>query len=81
MAQQPAVSDQEQRPYERGRTESPYNAWQRAEGIPTHSGSYVGDLYTAEVGPWARIGQKAAFVTLAEQQYDDASRTRPARSR
>ncbi len=72
MAQQTTGTDQEERPYTRGRTESPYQAWQRTEGIPVHSGSFVSDLNTAEVGPWARIGQKAAFVNLAEQQYDDA---------
>ena len=71
MTQQTTGTSQEERGYTR-QAESPYKAWQRAEGIPVHSGSYVADLYTAEVGPWARIGQKGAFVNLADQQYDDA---------
>src|SRR3954462_14411113 len=53
-------------------TGSAYQRWQEEEGIPAHRGSYVGDLYTAEVAPWARLGQKGAFVNLAEQEHDDA---------
>jgi gentisate 1,2-dioxygenase len=53
-------------------TGSPYARWQQLEGIPAHRGSYVENLYTAEVAPWPRLGQKGAFVNLAEQEHDDA---------
>jgi len=53
------------------RAATPYAAFVEKEGVPIHTGSYVADLYTAEVGPWARTGQKGAFVILAEQEEDD----------
>src|SRR6266581_6833904 len=53
------------------RPPSPYSVFVKNEGVPVHTGSYVSDLYTAEVGPWARTGQKGAFVILAEQEEDD----------
>ena len=49
-----------------------YEQWQQGEGIPIHQGAYVGDLYTVELGDWARVGQRGAFVNLAGQQVDDA---------
>jgi mannose-6-phosphate isomerase-like protein (cupin superfamily) len=52
--------------------ESAYRAWQQGEGIPINTGSYVSDLYHLEVEPWARMGQKGAFVNLADQEHDDA---------
>jgi len=55
----------------RDRHQSPYQVWQQGERIPIHRGSYVGDLYTAEVGDWPRIGQQGAFVNLADQEHDD----------
>lgn len=54
------------------RYETPYQHWQQDEGIPINKGSYVADLYTLEVQPWARTGQKGAFVNLADQEEDDA---------
>lgn len=51
---------------------SAYDLWQQEEGIPITRGSYVADLYSLEVRPWARTGQKGAFVNLADQQHDDA---------
>jgi quercetin dioxygenase-like cupin family protein len=54
-----------------GPKESLYERWQREEGIPIHQGSWVSDLYHAEVSPWPRLGQKGAFVNLAEQEHDD----------
>ncbi|MBM2809660.1 MAG: Gentisate 1,2-dioxygenase [Chloroflexi bacterium] len=51
--------------------DSAYQTWQKGEGIPTYHGSYLADLYTAEVAPWARTGQKGAFVNLADQEHDD----------
>ena len=41
------------------------------EGIPIYRGSHVPDLHTADVAPWPRIGQKGAFVNLANQQQND----------
>jgi gentisate 1,2-dioxygenase len=56
----------------RGRRTTPYQAWQAQEGIPVHQGAYIGDLYHLDVGPWGRMGQRGAFVNLAEQEHDDA---------
>ncbi|MBM2811722.1 MAG: Gentisate 1,2-dioxygenase [Chloroflexi bacterium] len=53
------------------RRETPYQRWQKEEGIPVVAGSYVGDLYSTEVAPWPRIGQAGAFVNLADQEQDD----------
>jgi quercetin dioxygenase-like cupin family protein len=50
---------------------SPYAAWQQGEGIPIHTGSYVTDLKTVELAPWARVGQRGAFINLADQEEDD----------
>src|SRR6476646_3469684 len=36
------------------RAATPYAQFVEKEGVPVHTGSYVADLYTAEVGPWAR---------------------------
>lgn len=62
-----------QRPRRRGgpRPPSPYQQWIQGEGIPSYTGSYLDSLYTAEVKPWARIGQGGAFVNLADQEADD----------
>lgn len=51
--------------------ESPYRRWQREEGLPSLRGSHVEDLHTVDVAPWPRIGQRGAFVNLAEQELDD----------
>jgi oxalate decarboxylase/phosphoglucose isomerase-like protein (cupin superfamily) len=51
---------------------SAYDLWQEAEGVPIHRGYYVEDLYTVEVGPWARFGASGALVNLALQTEDDA---------
>ena len=53
------------------RTESTYKQWQKGEGIPIYTGSYIESLYTAELKPWARVGQNGAFVNLADQEADD----------
>ena len=63
------TSSQPQGP--RSREPTIYRQWQAAEGIPSYTGSYVADLYTLEVAPWARTGQKGAFVNLAAQELDD----------
>lgn len=56
----------------RRRAQTPYQQWQQAEGIPINRGSYVDNLYKLELGPWARTGQRGAFVNLAGQEEDDA---------
>src|SRR5581483_11745741 len=48
-----------------------YQQWEQAEGVPILTGSYVEDLHTAPVGDWPRIGQKGAIINLAEQEQDD----------
>ena len=53
-------------------SETPYGQWQRSQGVPVHEGSYLRDLFTADVAPWPMLGQKMAFVSLADQQQDDA---------
>ncbi|MBM2811983.1 MAG: Gentisate 1,2-dioxygenase [Chloroflexi bacterium] len=53
------------------KTDSPYSIWQRAEGIPILRGSSVDDLHKVDVAPWPRLGQKGAFVNLADQEEDD----------
>ncbi|HEY3118952.1 MAG TPA: ethanolamine ammonia lyase-activating protein [Chloroflexota bacterium] len=51
--------------------DTPYQRWEKAEGIPVHGGSYVDDLHTAEVALWPRLGQKGAFINLGAQELDD----------
>lgn len=51
--------------------ETAYSRWQKSEEVPIYTGSHVGDLHTAEVAPWPRIGQKGAFVSLAAQEQND----------
>jgi quercetin dioxygenase-like cupin family protein len=53
------------------RYDTVYQQWQRGEEIPCYTGAHVADLYNLEVGPWARTGQKGAFVNLASQEIDD----------
>jgi quercetin dioxygenase-like cupin family protein len=48
-----------------------YERWQRSEGIRSYRGSYLRDLYGAELDPWTRFGQRGAFVNLADQEKDD----------
>ena len=50
---------------------TPYQKWQKDEGIPVYKGPAVSDLYTLELGFWPRAGQRAAFVNLADQEQDD----------
>jgi predicted metal-dependent enzyme (double-stranded beta helix superfamily) len=59
-------------PIKRPSKESPYRLWEEAEGIPIYRGSAIPDLYTLEVALWPRLGQKGAFVNLADQEHDDA---------
>ncbi len=63
--------DDEERRSHTARRDTAYLQWQRAEGLPTYTGSYVTDLYALEVAPWPRTGQKGAFVNLAAQEIDD----------
>lgn len=50
---------------------SAYQQWQQGEGVPIHEGTYLESLATLEVGPWERVGQRGALITLAEQEKDD----------
>ena len=43
---------------------SPYEEWQKTEGIPLIRGHSVDDMKTTELGPWARNGGRGAFVNL-----------------
>src|SRR5437870_10202999 len=52
------------------RLPSPFAQWQEHEGIPIHRGSWVPDLATVELKPWARVGQPGAFIMLADQEED-----------
>ena len=62
---------EEAAPRARVRRETPYQVWQKGEGIPINRGSYVEDLYHLDVAPWPRLGQRGAFVNLADQEEDD----------
>jgi mannose-6-phosphate isomerase-like protein (cupin superfamily) len=61
---------EEERGGRRG-TETPYQQWQKGEGIPINRSSFVADLHTLEVAPWLRIGQHGAFVNLGNQESGD----------
>lgn len=52
--------------------ESTYKRWQQGEGIPINTGSSVSNLYTLDLAPWGRTGQRGAFVNLADQEQDDS---------
>jgi uncharacterized RmlC-like cupin family protein len=51
---------------------SAYEEWQQQEGVPVYESYYIEDMYTLELGPWARKGGKGAYVNLAYQYEDDA---------
>ena len=42
----------------------PYEQWQQKEGVPIVGGIYLKDLYSLEVGPWARKGCDGAICYL-----------------
>lgn len=50
---------------------SPYQQWQRREGVPVHEGTAISSLRSLQVGAWERVGQRGALITLAEQEKDD----------
>ncbi len=45
-------------------TETFYDKWVKAQGIPVNTGYAVEDLNTIKVEPWARKGGKGAFVIM-----------------
>src|SRR5579862_425300 len=45
-----------------------YDYWLEVEGVPVYRGNYVEDVKTMELGPWARMGGKGAYLALADQQ-------------
>lgn len=54
------------------RSASPYKLWERDEGIPIYTGSFIENLANVELAPWKRSGQLGAFANLADQEEDDA---------
>jgi len=55
----------------RRRGPTPYERWKQAEGLPVYTGSAVDDMNTVELAPWARTGQRGAFISLADQTRGD----------
>jgi hypothetical protein len=45
-------------------SESPYEIWQRQEGIPIYKDFIIDNLLRLELQSWARTGGKAAFVNM-----------------
>lgn len=46
----------------------PYDLWMRSVGIPVHTGYYVRDLRTVELGWWEARQCNAAFIQLVGQE-------------
>src|ERR687884_620606 len=46
----------------------PHDQWMRAQGIPIHTGYFVPDLRTLELGWWEARQSHAAFIQLQGQQ-------------
>jgi len=44
--------------------ETPYELWQKGEGLPTVRGHCVEDLRALPLGPWKRKGVSGAFINL-----------------
>ncbi|MEA2641741.1 MAG: hypothetical protein QOF51_3135 [Chloroflexota bacterium] len=55
----------------RRRGPTAYERWKEAEGVPVYTGSFVDDMHTVEVAPWARFGQRGAFISLGDQARGD----------
>ncbi|MBF8264571.1 MAG: reactivating factor for ethanolamine ammonia lyase [Dehalococcoidia bacterium] len=49
--------------------ETPYQMWQKVEGIPSIKGFYVEDLNTIDLAPWPRKGGKGAFINLEGSEH------------
>ncbi|MDO8636595.1 MAG: ethanolamine ammonia lyase-activating protein [Dehalococcoidia bacterium] len=49
--------------------ETPYEKWQKTEGIPTLHGFYVEDLTTVPMAPWPRKGGKGSFINLEGSEH------------
>ena len=44
---------------------SPYEQWKESEGLPTHRGLFVKNLFDVELAPWRSSGDgRAAFINL-----------------
>jgi mannose-6-phosphate isomerase-like protein (cupin superfamily) len=41
-----------------------YASWLEQEGIPVHGGLFVQDAKQLELGPWARLGGRGAYIRL-----------------
>ena len=57
-----AQGNEQERPATWGR--GAYEQFIETEGIPIHTGVAVADLRTAEVGKWARLDAKGAYIRL-----------------
>lgn len=53
------------------RGDSPYQRWQRKEGIPVYTGYYIEDVMTLPLRDWDRKGGKGAYLNLGGQQETD----------
>jgi mannose-6-phosphate isomerase-like protein (cupin superfamily) len=51
---------------------NPYLVWQKAQGIPVHTGFFVEDARKVPVGFWRTRNANGAFISLAAAQFNDA---------
>ncbi len=51
-----------------------YDLWMESQGIPIHTGFYIADLRTVELGWWESRNCKAAFIQLSGQEGVTATR-------
>ena len=51
---------------------NPYLVWQKAQGIPIHTGFFVEDARQLPVGFWRSRNANGAFINLAASQFNDA---------
>jgi len=51
---------------------NPYLVWQKAQGIPIHTGFFVEDARKVPVEFWQARNANGAFINLAAAQFNDA---------
>ena len=68
MAKDAIVSDEFAKKFA-SEKETPYTRWVKSEGLDLISSTYVPNLHTVELKPWARRGGKGVFMN------HEASRT------
>lgn len=49
--------------------ETPYQKWQKTEGVPSVGGFYVEDLTMVPLAPWPRKGGRGSFVNLEGSEH------------